>query len=95
MQGWISERSKAYCGYNSTRLIEPNKLKCQNMCEARPDCIGVSNANDGPYANLCYICLDDNLLLDKYGFNFYRKPGIEYVRNKLDHKCFYMMKIKV
>ena len=60
------------------------------MCDQNPDCIGVANANSGPYASLCYICLDDNLLLDKYKFNFYRKPGINHVLHRSNHECLFL-----
>ena len=74
---WDLERENVYCGYNNTMSIEPNKRECQRLCEQNPYCIGFSNANDGQNAHLCYMCLDDKLKSDNYGFNFYRKPGID------------------
>ena len=64
------------------------------MCDQNPDCIGVANTNSGPYASLCYICLDDNLLLDGDGFNFYRKPGInQNLINATRNVYFYALKM--
>ena len=85
---WGVEYKNAYCGFSNVRKIEPNKIECQKLCEVSQSCIGVSHATDGPHANLCYICFDDKMLSDSYGFNFYRKPGINFVVLKFMYKHF-------
>ena len=60
--------------YTSTALVTTQQecqLNCVNDCE----CVGIVYSYEGGYADICYICEDDNLLATGNGFGFYRRPG--------------------
>ena len=87
---WLTDTEAAYCKGNHEYISEPNKLTCQSKCEEKSNCVGVSYANSGQFLNLCYICLDDTLVSNGYGLNFFRKPGIngyrtDYKSTKRNH----------
>lgn len=75
-QPWPPETSDKYCDSNNILLTEPNKIKCQYLCEWEENCVGISYSDREGFDDVCYVCLDDNLTSDTHGFNFYRRPGV-------------------
>ena len=74
---WPSESNDKNCYNHWEYHTEPNKFECQKLCEQKANCVGISYTNAETYGNLCHVCLDDNLMSDDFGFNFYRRPGID------------------
>ena len=48
-------------------------LECQYLCMKFPSCIGFSYSYSSGMINTCFICKDDALSTNSYGFAFYRK----------------------
>ena len=72
---WLAKTNAAYCKNNNEYLNEPNKHSCQKICQDDENCVGVSYTNNGQFSNICYVCLNETLESNAYGFNFYKKPG--------------------
>ena len=73
---WLPESYYQYCSGSNVGATERDKIKCQKLCEQNINCVGISYTNNKKYDHVCYVCLNDTLSRDAYGFNFYRKPGI-------------------
>ena len=52
-----------------------SQLDCQDICLENPLCVGISYSYRAGMMNSCFICKNDVLDQNDYGFAFYRKPG--------------------
>ena len=73
---WLAKVYGKYCDDNKMAYIDPDKMKCQRRCEQDANCIGISYTYNDTFDFLCYLCFEDSLWDDRFGFNFYRKPGM-------------------
>ena len=52
-----------------------SQLECQDLCLKNPSCVGISYSYRAGMMNSCFICKNDALDQNDYGFAFYRMPG--------------------
>ena len=52
-----------------------SKLECQSLCSKTPYCVGISYSYRAGMTNSCFVCKNDALETNSYGFGFYRMPG--------------------
>ena len=55
--------------------------ECQYLCTKSPSCIGFSYSYRSGMINSCFICKDDELFTNSYGFAFYRKGKMMLIFN--------------
>ena len=67
---WAKEAEFAYCNLNWEHSVVSNQASCQDLCEAKTSCVGISYYDDH-----CLTCGDDRLTSTKSGYGFYRRPG--------------------
>ena len=53
-----------------------NQGQCQQRCESKSNCVGISYSQLVEKAHWCAVCYDDDLESSGYDFGFYRRPGI-------------------
>ena len=54
------------------------QAECQNLCLARPTCVGIVYTHKEGYTNICYLCDQDHLASFGLEMGFYRKQGMAY-----------------
>lgn len=70
---WPREAKRKYCP-NAERVRADSLVGCQNMCEKKTTCVGISyDGFDRPGS--CRMCDDDELANGRPAYNFYRRPG--------------------
>ena len=52
-----------------------SQLECQNLCLKTPYCVGISYSYSAGMTDSCFVCKNDALETNSYGFGFYRMPG--------------------
>ena len=52
-----------------------SQLECQTLCSKTPYCVGISYSYREGMTHSCFICKNDALETNSYGFGFYRMPG--------------------
>ena len=52
-----------------------SQLECQSVCSKTPYCVGISYSYRSGMDHSCFICKNDALETNSYGFGFYRMPG--------------------
>ena len=75
---WQMEIDNKWCltmyGHDWTASIT-SQLECQALCLQTSNCVGISYSYRAGMMNSCFICKNDVLDQNDYGFAFYRKPG--------------------
>ena len=76
-------------GHDWTASIT-SQLECQALCLQTSNCVGISYSYRAGMMNSCFICKNDVLDQNYYGFAFYRMPGKNnYIGNLQIHKHLY------
>ena len=70
---WQKTEVTAKCDVNYDSPTASNQHHCQQLCEAKKTCIGISFGYSGITAQ-CRICEDDKLASSDI-YDFYRRPG--------------------
>ena len=73
---WPLESFNMYCENGILQSHHWTQDQCQDLCQQRPGCVGISYS---PMKKSCYVCNDDILFPtagDLNGYGFYRNPGI-------------------
>ena len=61
-------------GHDWTASIT-SQLECQAVCLQTSNCVGISYSYRAGMMNSCFICKNEALDQNTYGFAFYRMPG--------------------
>ena len=67
---WIDKIDAGYCP-NSDYFEVPNQVGCQQLCEKKTTCTGISYGGNAS----CRTCDDDKLSFNHSSYDFYKRPG--------------------
>ena len=67
---WPREAKRKYCP-NAERVRAVSLVGCQNMCEKKTTCVGISYGVEISY---CAVCFDGEFQANSH-YDFFRRPG--------------------
>ena len=85
---WREEAEDKYCTNHDASNDVTNQLQCQQRCESKSNCIGISYSHKVGNTQHCYVCYDNTFASAANDFGFYRRSGITTFQKVLNKDIF-------
>ena len=76
---WDKTVEDKYCLHSDSHRNVSNQEECQSLCMNlgydRTFCVGIAYSYKPSYRQYCYLCRNDVLSSNEYGYAFYRRKG--------------------